>query len=118
MDKVTNESQLQQVRGLLRACDLFLDLNGRLPLRCVQGFLAVAKRPGQSVGDYARMCRLSPSTMSRNLLAIGDRNRWMEKGYGLVRDRKNPNNKREREYYLTAEGEALLRKILAQIVRR
>jgi len=115
MDKITNDTQLAQIRGLLRVCDLFLELNGRLPLRCVQAFLAVAQRPGQSVGDYARQTTLSTSTMSRNLLDIGERNRYDEKGYGLIQGRDNPNNRREREYYLTPAGEALLRKVLALV---
>lgn len=109
MDKET------QVRGLLHACDLFLDLNGRMPLRCVQTFLAVATRPGQSVDDYARLCRVSPSTMSRNLLDIGDRDRNMEEGYGLITGRDNPNNRRERQFHLTPVGETLLAKIVARI---
>jgi DNA-binding MarR family transcriptional regulator len=118
MDTMTKDNQLAQVRGLLNACDAFLALNGRIPLRCVQAFLAVALRPGQSVGDYARACRLSTSTMSRNLLDIGERNRTGEEGYGLVRGRENPNNRRECEYYLTERGTTFLTKVLTLLTPR
>jgi len=117
MDKITKEDQIAQVRGFLRACDYFLELNGRFPLRCVQAFLAVALQPGLSASDYARQYGLSASTMSRFLLDIGERNRWMEEGLGLVA-RANPHKERNAEYYLTDKGEKLLRKVLAQFDRR
>jgi DNA-binding MarR family transcriptional regulator len=117
MDKMTNQQTLDQVRGLLRACELFLNLNGRIPLRCVQAFLLVAAKPGLSVGEYARQAGLSTSTMSRNLLDIGERNRDNEAGFGLVAGRDNPNNRREKEFSLTPVGTALLNKVLAQIKR-
>src|SRR5262245_35304089 len=117
MDKVTKDDDLVRVRGLLRVCELFLDFNGRFPLRCVQAFLSVAQSPGQSASDYARQVGLSPSTMSRQLLDIGERNRWMQEGFGLVA-RANPHKERNAEYYLTDKGEKLLRKVLAQIDRR
>ena len=36
--------------------------------------------------------------MSHNLLDIGERNRHMEEGFGLVTARNNPMNLREKEY--------------------
>ena len=47
------------------------------------------------------------ATMSTNLLDIGDRNRHMEEGFGLVTARNNPMNLREKEYFLTDKGRAL-----------
>ena len=47
------------------------------------------------------------STMSSNLLDIGDRNRHMEEGFGLVTARNNPMNLREKVYFLTDKGRAL-----------
>jgi DNA-binding MarR family transcriptional regulator len=46
--------------------------------------------------------------VSRNPLDIGERNRYMEEGFGLVAARNNPMNLREKEYYLTDKGRALL----------
>ena len=53
--------------------------------------------------------------MSRNLLDIGERNRHMEEGFGLVAARNNPMNLREKEYYLTDKGRTLLHSITRQL---
>jgi DNA-binding MarR family transcriptional regulator len=53
--------------------------------------------------------------MSRHLLDIGDRNRKMNAGIGLVTARANPLNRRRREYFLTEKGRLLADKVrLAQ----
>ena len=46
---------------------------------------------------------------------IGERNRHMEEGFGLVTARNNPINLREKEYYLTDKGRALLHSIMRQL---
>jgi hypothetical protein len=56
--------------------------------------------------------------VSRNLLDIGERNRHMEEGYGPVAARTNPMNLREKEYYLTDRGRALLHSITRQLKKR
>jgi DNA-binding MarR family transcriptional regulator len=112
---VRNIERLEQLRGLLFAINPFLALNGRMPLRCVQAFLAVAVYPGESVSGYAKRCRLSVSTMSRNLLDIGPRNRNFGDGLGLLQSRDNPDNRRERIYALTPAGLALLNKVLSAL---
>jgi hypothetical protein len=53
--------------------------------------------------------------VSRNLLDIGERNRHMEEGFGLVAARNNPMNLREKEYFLTDKGRALLHSITRQL---
>jgi DNA-binding MarR family transcriptional regulator len=58
---------------------------------------------------------MSLSTMSRNLLDMGDRNRHMEKGFGLVTSRNKPMNLREKEYFLTDKGRAVIFQITRQL---
>ena len=109
------EEELSAVRGLLGALEPFFALKGTLPTRCVQAFLLVAEEEGLSVGEYARRANMSMSTMSRNLLDIGDRNRHMEEGMGLVTGRANSMNLREKEYFLTDKGRALAHAISRQM---
>ena len=78
------EEELMLVRNLLGALEPFFQLKGTLPPRCIQAFLLVAEEEGLSVNEYARRANMSMSTMSRNLLDIGERNPHMEKGFGLV----------------------------------
>jgi DNA-binding MarR family transcriptional regulator len=112
------EEELMLVRNLLGALEPFFQLKGTLPTRCIQAFLLVAEEEGLSVNEYARRANMSMSTMSRNLLDIGERNRHMEKGFGLVASRNNPMNLREKEYYLTDTGRALLHSITRQLKKR
>jgi DNA-binding MarR family transcriptional regulator len=85
-----------------------------MPLQYVTAFLLVCHEEGMGVGDYAERAGVSVSVMSRHLLDIGDRNRHMEEGFGLVTYRANPMELRKHEYMLTDKGRALAHKILRQ----
>jgi hypothetical protein len=52
--------------------------------------------------------------MSRHLLDIGERNRHMDHGFGLVTSRSNPFELRKHEFTLTDKGRALLHEIARQ----
>jgi DNA-binding MarR family transcriptional regulator len=60
------------------------------------------------VRDYAERSDVSASVMSRHLLDIGERNRHMQPGWGLVTYRPNPLELRKLEYWLTPKGRLLL----------
>ncbi len=92
----------------------FRALRATMPLQYVYAFLLVAEEEGLGVGEYAQRAGVSVSVMSRHLLDIGDRNRHMEEGFGLVTYRANPVNLRQHEYMLTDKGRALLHKHLRQ----
>ena len=73
-----------------------------------QAYLLVAEKEGLSVGEYAKRAGLSGTTMSRNLLDMGERDRNYEEGAGLVEGKENVLNRREKLYSLTPKGRALL----------
>jgi DNA-binding MarR family transcriptional regulator len=81
-------------------------------LQYIMSFLLVAMEEGLSVGEYAERAKVSASVMSRHLLDIGQRNRHMEAGFGLVDYRPNPIELRKHEYFLTPKGRALAHQIL------
>ncbi len=95
------------VKALLAALEPFRALRATMPLQYVSAFLMVASEEGLGVGDYAERAGVSVSVMSRHLLDIGDRNRHMEEGFGLVTYRANPMELRKHEYMLTDKGRAL-----------
>jgi DNA-binding MarR family transcriptional regulator len=105
------------VKNLLAALEPFRIVRGTMPLQYVFAFLLVAEEEGLGVVDYAKRAGVSISVMSRHLLDIGERNRHMEKGFGLVAFRSNPMELRRHEYFLTDKGRALLRKVLLHIGR-
>jgi DNA-binding MarR family transcriptional regulator len=100
------------VKRLQGALDQFTDLSATMPHQYIKAFLAVALEEG--FGEYAQRAGVALSVMSRHLLDIGDRNRHMEDGYGLVTFRPNPMNLRTHEYTLTDKGRALLYRITRQ----
>ena len=78
------EQERWAARTLLAALDPFFKAGGEFTARQIQAFLMVAAQEGLSVSEYAAQADESMSTMSRNLLDIGERNRSFERGAGLV----------------------------------
>jgi len=100
---------------LLIALDPFFEFRGTMPARAIQAFLCVAEKPGLSVAEYAKRVGISPTTMSRFLLDLGERNRDGDEGHGLVDGKENILNRRERLYHLSLKGQALLIKIADRV---
>lgn len=108
------DDQLKIVRQELTKHEVFRrTLKPTIPLQYITAFLLVAEEEGLGVVDYAKKAGVPISVMSRHLLDIGERNRKMADGYGLVTYRANPMELRKHEYYLTDKGRA----VLAQLVR-
>lgn len=103
--------QLATIRHALALLDPFFRIRATMPARCIQAYLLVCEKEGLSVGEYAKRAGLSPTTMSRNLLDMGERDRNYEEGAGLVQGVENVLNRREKLYHLTPKGRALLASI-------
>lgn len=76
---------------------------------CARTLFSVALNEGQNVSDHARSLDLPNSTVSRNLLDLGERDRHMKKGLGLVQAFNGP--KHQRIYALTKKGRRLMSEI-------
>ncbi|MHB8392432.1 MAG: hypothetical protein ACYDBH_23100 [Acidobacteriaceae bacterium] len=109
------DNELAAVRRLLGAIEPFRAIRGAMPLQYVTALLLVAEEEGLGVNDYARRAGVSVSVMSRHLLDIGERNRNMTAGFGLVTYRSNPLELRKHEYMLTDKGRAMLHQITRQM---
>lgn len=107
--------ELEALRSLMAAIEPFREIRSTMPLQYVVAFLLVAMEEGLSVSDYAQRAGVSLSVMSRHLLDIGERNRHMEEGFGLVTSRQSPAELRKNELYLTPKGKALMHKIVRQL---
>ncbi|HEX3522499.1 MAG TPA: hypothetical protein VHT52_10480 [Stellaceae bacterium] len=106
-----NDAQLAVIKQTLAFLDPFFSIRETMPARCIQAFLLVAEKEGLSVGEYAKRANMSPTTMSRNLLDISERDRNYEEGPALVIGKENVLNRREKLYSLTPKGRALLASI-------
>jgi DNA-binding MarR family transcriptional regulator len=110
-----SEAEIKAVRNLLAALGPFKEIRSTMPLQYVTAFLQVAGEEGLGVTEYAKRAGVSVTVMSRHLLDIGDRNRNMERGFGLVEYRANPLELRKHEYKLSDKGRLLLRKIVSSL---
>lgn len=105
------------VSDLLGALEAFRTIRITMPLQYVVAFLLVAQEELLGVGDYAERAGVSVSVMSRHLLDIGERNRYQEKGFGLVGFRSKPLELRKHEYFLTDKGRAVLHQMIRPLKR-
>ncbi len=94
------------LRAVMRAWTK--EIRRDMPLQMVLTFLAIAWKPGMSVQEYADMEGVSKSVMSRHILDLGERNRHMEPGLGLVEARPHPLSLRTHVVTLTARGRRLM----------
>lgn len=87
-------------------------IDPNIPAQMLQTFMAVAMNEGKSLTEIADIVSANLSTASRHLLELGDRNRRMEPGYGLVARTPDPMNLRQNSYSLTPKGRLLLTSII------
>jgi hypothetical protein len=67
-------------------------------------FLTVARHPGLGPTGYAKLLGTIQPIMSRILLEIGRQARAREEGLGVVDSEIDPDNFRQRKYFLTPTG--------------
>jgi DNA-binding MarR family transcriptional regulator len=100
-----------QLRALIRVCDLFREQPGvtpNIPLAALEAFLLVCLYEGASLRDLCALSGQAQSTLSRHLLDLGERNyRRKTPGLNLVSWRHPPEELRRKEYHLTDGGRAL-----------
>jgi hypothetical protein len=112
-----SDDEKKSIKSLLGALGPFRVLRDTMPLQYVTSFLRVAEEEGLGVNDYAKRAGVSISVMSRHLLDIGERNRKMKPGFGLVTYRANPMELRKHEYMLTPKGRQLLKKMFSALTK-
>jgi DNA-binding MarR family transcriptional regulator len=110
-DRSTKEQQ-GKLTGLLRCLQAFQQHDRAMPTSMANTFLLVALNEGKSMREYRNIARVPESTMSRHLLDLGDRNRQMGPGLGLIERRRVPTNLRANKYTLTPKGRTLLSKLV------
>jgi DNA-binding MarR family transcriptional regulator len=82
----------------------FKEFRNDMPAQLISTFATIARHPGKAVKEYADMEGVSKSVMSRHILDLGERNRRMEPGFGLVQAIPHPMELRKHEVTLTPKG--------------
>jgi DNA-binding MarR family transcriptional regulator len=104
----------RRLRALVHILEYFQDHEPQIPASMIEAFLLVALNESCSLRDIVELSGKPQSTVSRHLLDLGERNRKMEPGLGLVAWRIAPDELRRKEYTLTPKGRSLLRRILSE----
>jgi DNA-binding MarR family transcriptional regulator len=89
-----------------------------LPLSMVLSLLLVAKHPGKTVRELAKMADISPNSASRLLNDLSDVNSFGGAGHGLIYRRVDDVDSRYMRAYLSEKGRALVRQIAGEMDRR
>ena len=113
---LSKDSERAVLSAMLGAIFPFRQLRATMPLQYVTTFLLVALDEGKNVSEYASKAGVAKSVMSRHLLDIGERNRDLEPGFGLVKSEPNPLNLREHRVTLTDKGRQVATHIRDQLV--
>jgi len=111
------KDQQRRLTGVLRCLQAFQEHEQTMPIQMAQTFLLVALNEGLSMNEYQKMTGLPQSTMSRHLLDLGERNRQLGPGLGLVERRQVPTNLRANEYSLSPKGRTLVKQLLVAVDR-
>jgi DNA-binding MarR family transcriptional regulator len=104
----------------LHKCLFFMEafrvIGPTMPMQQAYAFLLVATEEGLGVQEYAERAGVTQPVMTRVLLALGRHRQKGAPGYGLVHQATDTQDLRKHQTFLTAKGEALLRKI-ARLMR-
>lgn len=115
MHEYSNEDR----RDINRVTKIMAHFQGRakeaMSIQLCRTFLAVALYPGLSLREYCKLLGQPQSTVSRQLLDLGDRTRNKEEGFKLIQYTKTHEDIRKNSYTLTKKGEALISAILSEL---
>jgi hypothetical protein len=106
------EEERAYARALMLALEPFRHIRSTMPLQYVYTFLMVATDEGKGGTEYAQKAGVSNTVMTRHLLDIGDRNRALEQGFGLITQERDKEDLRRHHARVTPTGKALLNKIV------
>jgi DNA-binding MarR family transcriptional regulator len=106
-----DEEEQKSLRSMLLALQPFLELRKDMPLQYFVSFLMVAVNEGLSLTEYAERAGVSQSVMLRHIFDIGEGDRTMKEGFGLVFRKQDPVDLRTWRVFLTDKGRAVARRM-------
>lgn len=102
------------VLRLIRALEEFRKLDPEMPVQTVLTFLNVAAKEGLSGTELAARVDLSSSSISRNITAFAQVNRFKKPGYDLLDYREDTlGDARRKVVTLNARGRTFLERVLS-----
>lgn len=107
------KSQSADIMIMLKLVEAFRELDEQLPPQTIAVLLNVALRPGQTMQELVEATGLGLSSISRNLMALGEWHRAGKPGLDLVETIDDPHERRRKIAFLTPKGRTVVRELLA-----
>jgi len=100
------------LQRLIRAAEEFRRLDPDMPTQTALTLLTIASSPGLTVREVQERLGFAPSSASRNVAALSDRNRHGQPGLGLITYRVNPTDYRCKQLFLTPKGQRFINTVI------
>lgn len=113
-----DNAERQALQRLYYALEEIKGIAAHMPVGQIMALLLVVLHENKPMKDLAALADTNITTLSRQLIDLGARNRRMEPGYGLIEQRQNPMNLRENRYSLTLKGNHLIKGVLKALTRK
>lgn len=109
---VTTGVDKQLLHKVSLLMSVFRNINPTMSIQVVHTLMLVSLHEGASVTEIAKMAGFKLSTVSRNILDLGLKDRRREQGLGLVETKVDPMELRKKQVGITPKGMALLRQVI------
>lgn len=106
----TNNRRLDRFIGL---CKVIREVDAQLPAQSLHVLFCIARNPGITMQGIAENTGLGLSSVSRNIMALGQWHRAGKPGYNLVEAVDDPVERRRKIVFLTQRGREFVRDLLS-----
>lgn len=96
---------------LMRALEVFRELDPDMPIQYALSFLTLARNPGLSIRDLSERLGIAQSSASRNVAALSEWHSFRKPGHDLIQAKEDPRERRRKIVTPTPKGEALLARL-------
>jgi DNA-binding MarR family transcriptional regulator len=103
------------LRTLVHIQQTFREMNEAITPQQIEILFEIASQPGLTQQELANRTGMALSSISRNLMALGEWNRSGKPGLSLVETADDPAERRRQIAFLTPKGRSLVRRILEQL---
>lgn len=100
------------VQNAIKVFEEFRKLDPEMQMQTALIFLLIANNEGCSIGDLERWTGLTSASCSRNVAALSDIHRKGRPGHNLIVAKVDPNDRRQRNLFLTVKGKTVLNNVM------
>jgi DNA-binding MarR family transcriptional regulator len=103
------------LRTLIHIQQTFREMNEAIAPQQIEILFEIASQPGLTQQELANRTGMALSSISRNLMALGEWNRSGKPGLSLVETADDPEERRRHIAFLSPKGRSLVHRILQQL---